>query len=193
MKKLLFLTIFLTSAIWSYGQTTKWVWPDVLRAFNQTTGAPGIRETAKYAADRVGDSITKVFDAKLKALEASFNKKLKDSMASLIPADGKTIVVKDGKFTAVGGGTTDLTPFYDTIAKLDAKLTASNLLIANNLNSLTTRVTTLEGKVTALESWRVTITAQLITINSSIANLNTEIGLLKTQVQNIPKGVQLTY
>jgi len=116
------------------------------------------------------DSLAKIFDAKLKVLEASFDKKLKDSMSSLIPADGKTIVVKDGKFTAVGG-TANLTPVYDTIEKLDAKLTASNLLIANNLNSLTTRVTTLEGKVTALESWRVTITAQLVIINSAIATI----------------------
>ena len=117
------------------------------------------------------DSLAKIFDAKLKVLEASFDKKLKDSMSSLIPADGKTIVVVNGKFTAVGGGTTDLKPVYDSIAKLDAKLTASNLLIANNLNSLTTRVTTLEGKVTALESWRVTITAQLVIINSAIATI----------------------
>jgi len=180
MKKLLFIIIiFLTSAI-GYGQA--FPCHSVCQSNYQ-------RDYMK----RSTDSLAKIFDAKLKLLEAKSDKALKDSMASLIPADGKTIVVKDGKFTAVGGGTTNLTPVYDTIEKLDAKLTASNLLLTNSINDLSKRVTSLEGKVTALESWRVTITAQLITINSSIANINTEIGLLKTQIQNIPKGVQLTY
>ena len=179
MKKLLFILLILSTGV-VYGQL-----PFPCHSKCQS-------DYQRLYMKQSTDSLAKIFDAKLKVLEASFDKKLKDSMSSLIPADGKTIVVKDGKFTAVGG-TANLTPVYDTIAKLDAKLTASNLLLTNSINDVSKRVTTLEGKVTALESWRVTITAQLITINSSIANINTEIGLLKTQVQNIPKGVQLTY
>lgn len=157
MKKLLFILLILSTGV-VYGQL-----PFPCHSKCQS-------DYQRLYMKQSTDSLAKIFDAKLKVLEASFDKKLKDSMSSLIPADGKTIVVKDGKFTAVGG-TANLTPVYDTIEKLDAKLTASNLLIANNLNSLTTRVTTLEGKVTALESWRVTITAQLVIINSAIATI----------------------
>ena len=166
MKKLLFILLILSTGL-TYGQT--WQWPNL--DLYSRAGQVQIRNNIAYAVNRKADSLEKVFDAKLKLLEAKNDKNLKDSFATLIPPDNKTIVVKDGKFTAVGGGTTDLTPVYDTIEKLDAKLTASNLLIANNLNSLTTRVTTLEGKVTALESWRVTITAQLVIINSAIATI----------------------
>ena len=116
------------------------------------------------------DSLAKIFDAKLKVLEASFDKKLKDSMSSLIPADGKTIVVKDGKFTAVGG-TANLTPVYDTIAKLDAKLTASNAALTNAILILSGRVTTVENKVSALEGWRIEATSELKLINSKIATI----------------------
>jgi len=158
MKKLLFILLILSTGV-VYGQL-----PFPCHSKCQS-------DYQRLYMKQSTDSLAKIFDTKLKVLEASFDKKLKDSMSSLIPADGKTIVVVNGKFTAVGGGTTDLTPVYDSLAKLDAKLTASNLLIANNLNSLTTRVTTLEGKVTALESWRVTITAQLVIINSAIATI----------------------
>jgi len=158
MKKLLFIIIiFLTSAI-GYGQAFP------CHSLCQSN----------YQRDymkRSTDSLAKIFDAKLKLLEVAFDKKLKDSMASLIPADGKTIVVVNGKFTAVGGGATDLKPVYDSIAKLDAKLTASNLLLTNSITDVSKRVTSLEGKVTALESWRVTITAQLVIINSAIATI----------------------
>jgi len=158
MKKLLFILLILSTGV-VYGQL-----PFPCHSKCQS-------DYQRLYMKQSTDSLAKIFDAKLKVLEASFDKKLKDSMSSLIPADGKTIVVKDGKFTAVGGGTTDLTPVYDTIAKLDAKLTASNLLLTNSINDVSKRVTTLEGKVTALESWRVTVTAQLITINGAIATI----------------------
>jgi len=158
MKKLLFILLILSTGV-VYGQL-----PFPCHSKCQS-------DYQRLYMKQSTDSLAKIFDAKLKVLEASFDKKLKDSMSSLIPADGKTIVVKDGKFTAVGGGTTDLTPVYDTIAKLDAKLTASNLLLTNSINDVSKRVTTLEGKVTALESWRVTVTAQLVIINSAIATI----------------------
>jgi len=158
MKKLLFILLILSTGV-VYGQL-----PFPCHSKCQS-------DYQRLYMKQSTDSLAKIFDAKLKVLEASFDKKLKDSMSSLIPADGKTIVVKDGKFTAVGGGTTDLTPVYDTIAKLDAKLTASNLLLTNSINDVSKRVTSLEGKVTALESWRVTITAQLVIINSAIATI----------------------
>ena len=166
MKKLITILLILSTGL-TYGQT--WQWPNL--DLYSRAGQVQIRNNIAYAVNRKADSLEKVFDAKLKLLEAKNDKALKDSMASLIPPDNKTIVVKDGKFTAVGGGTTDLTPVYDTIAKLDAKLTASNLLLTNSINDVSKRVTSLEGKVTALESWRVTITAQLVIINSAIATI----------------------
>jgi len=158
MKKLLSILLILSTGL-TYGQKIR-----VL-----TTTSTSAQQA--YNVKGADDSKKKSIDSLAALLRVEFKKELADSMKSLVPADNVTIVVKNGKFTAVGGGTTDLTPVYDTIEKLDAKLTASNLLIANNLNSLTTRVTTLEGKVTALESWRVTITAQLVIINSAIATI----------------------
>ena len=166
MKKLLFILLILSTGL-TYGQT--WQWPNL--DLYSRAGQVQIRNNIAYAVNRKADSLEKVFDAKLKLLEAKNDKNLKDSFATLIPPDNKTIVVKDGKFTAVGGGTANLTPVYDTIAKLDAKLTASNLLLTNSINDVSKRVTSLEGKVTALESWRVTITAQLVIINSAIATI----------------------
>lgn len=168
MKKLLTILLILSTGL-TYGQN--WQWPNL--DLYSRAGQVQIRNNIAYAVNRKADSLEKVFDAKLKLLEAKNDKNLKDSFATLIPPDNKTIVVKDGKFTAVGGGTTDLTPVYDTIAKLDAKLTASNLLLTNSINDLSKRVTSLEGKVTALETWRVTITAQLVTINAAIAKIPT--------------------
>jgi hypothetical protein len=124
-----------------------------------------------YAVNRGCDSLGKVFDAKLKLLEASFDKKLKDSMAAIIPIDGKTIVSLNGKATAVGGGTTDLKPVYDTIAKNKAEQAIINLAFANTLNEVSENVITLENKVSSLEAWRTETTAQLIVINSKLATI----------------------
>jgi len=188
MKKLLTIIIFFLASGICYGQA--WQWPNL--DLYSRAGQVQIRNNIAYAVNRKADSLEKVFDAKLKLLEAKSDKNLKDSFATLIPPDNKTIVVKDGKFTAVGG-TANLTPVYDTIAKLDAKLTASNAALTNAILILSGRVTTVENKVSALESWRTTVTAQLVTINSSIATLNAEVAAIKVEIKNIPKGVQLTY
>ena len=74
MKKLLSIILILSTGI-AYGQT--WQWPDVLRAFNQTTGAPGIRNTALYAAQRINDSTAKV-------LRTDFSK-ADDALLSKLP------------------------------------------------------------------------------------------------------------
>ncbi len=158
MKKLLFILLILSTGV-VYGQL-----PFPCHSKCQS-------DYQRLYMKQSTDSLAKIFDAKLKVLEASFDKKLKDSMSSLIPADGKTIVVVNGKFTAVGGGTTDLKPVYDSIAKLDAKLTASNLLLTNSITDVSKRVTSLEGKVSTLESWRIEATAELKLINSKIATI----------------------
>ena len=166
MKKLLFILLILSTGL-TYGQT--WQWPNL--DLYSRAGQVQIRNNIAYAVNRKADSLEKVFDAKLKLLEAKNDKNLKDSFATLIPPDNVTIVVKDGKFTAVGGGTTDLTPVYDTIAKLDAKLTASNAALTNAILILSGRVTTVENKVSALEGWRIEATAELKLINSKIATI----------------------
>ena len=157
MKKLLFILLILSTGV-VYGQL-----PFPCHSKCQS-------DYQRLYMKQSTDSLAKIFDAKLKVLDASFDKKLKDSMSSLIPADGKTIVVKDGKFTAVGG-TANLTPVYDTIAKLDAKLTASNAALTNAILILSGRVTTVENKVSALEGWRIEATAELKLINSKIATI----------------------
>jgi len=167
MKKLITILLILSTGL-TYGQT--WQWPNL--DLYSRAGQVQIRNNIAYAVNRKADSLEKVFDAKLKLLEAKSDKNLKDSFATLIPPDNKTIVVKDGKFTAVGG-TANLTPVYDTIAKLDAKLTASNTALTNAILILSGRVTTVENKVSALESWRTTVTAQLVTINAAIAKIPT--------------------
>ena len=158
MKKLLFILLILSTGV-VYGQL-----PFPCHSKCQS-------DYQRLYMKQSTDSLAKIFDAKLKVLEASFDKKLKDSMSSLIPADGKTIVVVNGKFTAVGGGTTDLAPVYDSIAKLDAKLTASNAALTNAILILSGRVTTVENKVSALEGWRIEATAELKLINSKIATI----------------------
>jgi len=160
MKKLLTILLILSTGL-TYGQKIR-----VL-----TTTSTSAQQA--YNVKGADDSKKKSIDSLAALLRAEFKKELADSMKSLVPADNVTIVVKNGKFTAVGGGTTDLTPVYDTITKLDAKLTASNLLLTNSINDVSKRVTSLEGKVTALETWRVTITAQLVTINAAIAKIPT--------------------
>jgi len=68
MKKLLAILLILSTGL-TYGQA--WVWPDVLRAFNQTTGAPGIRTTALYAAQRINDSTAKVLRLEFKKADTA--------------------------------------------------------------------------------------------------------------------------
>ena len=166
MKKLITILLILSTGL-TYGQT--WQWPNL--DLYSRAGQVQIRNNIAYAVNRKADSLEKVFDAKLKLLEAKNDKNLKDSFATLIPPDNKTIVVKDGKFTAVGGGTTDLTPVYDTIAKLDAKLTASNAALTNAILILSCSVTSVKNKVSALERWRIEATAELKLINSKIATI----------------------
>ena len=74
MKKLLFILLILSTGIVN-GQT--WVWPP-LDAFNQKTGAPPIRQTALYAAQRINDSTAKV-------LRTDFSK-ADDALLSKLPA-----------------------------------------------------------------------------------------------------------
>lgn len=166
MKRLITILLILITGL-SYGQSWQWPSMNLYRADQQLQ----VRNNIMYAVNRGTDSLGKLLRVEMKAQYDASLKALKDSMASLIPADGKTIVVKDGKFTAVGSGTTDLKPIYDTIAKLDSKLTASNLLLTNNINDVVKRVTSLEAKVSALENWRGAVAAQLVTINGAIATI----------------------
>lgn len=73
MKKLITIILILSTGL-TYGQT--WQWPDVLRAFNQTTGAPGIRTTALYAAQRVNDSTAKVLRLEFKKADTALHNTL---------------------------------------------------------------------------------------------------------------------
>lgn len=159
MKKLITILLVLMTGL-SYGQAWQWPSMNLYRADQQLQ----VRNNIMYAVNRGTDSLGKLLRGEMKAQYDASLKALRDSMNSLIPADGKTIVVVNGKFTAVGGGTVNLAPVYDTIAKLDAKLNTSNLILENSIDDVAKRVAT-------LENWRGSVTAQLVTINGAIATI----------------------
>lgn len=166
MKKLITILLVLMTGL-SYGQAWQWPSMNLYRADQQLQ----VRNNIMYAVNRGTDSLGKLLRVEMKAQYDASLKALRDSMASLIPPDNKTIVVVNGKFTAVGGGTVNLAPVYDSIAKLGAKLNTSNLILANSIDDVAKRVTSLEAKVATLENWKGAVTAQLVTINGAIATI----------------------
>lgn len=140
MKKLIFLTIILTSAIWSYGQT--WVWPP-LSAFNQTTGAPAIRATAKYAADRAADSIGKIYDARIKALEAIVSAFPKIDTTEFTVKNGiispkeKLTAYKASNDSRVGSLETFRTGIIDRVTKVETTTAELKVQVGNIQTGIT--------------------------------------------------------
>ena len=167
MKKLLTILLILSTGI-TYGQ-----WPS-LNLYSRD-GQVQIRNNITYAVNRGCDSLGKVLRTESAVeyakIREEYKKLLNDSMKTLLPIDGKTIVSLNGKATAVGGGTTDLKPVYDSIGKVQSNLTASNATLTNAILILSGRVTTVENKVSALEGWRIEATAELKLINSKIATI----------------------
>ena len=123
MKKLLFILLILSTGL-TYGQA--WVWPDVLRAFNQTTGAPGIRTTALYAAQRINDSTAKVLRTDFsKADDALLSKLPVFRKGTLDSLDKINIYLKQVTTPAVD------TSWKATIATQHATITAQAKLITD--------------------------------------------------------------
>jgi len=160
MKKLLIITIF---PMWGkcFAQ-----WPSL--NLYSVAGQAQIRANITYAVNRGCDSVAKV-------LRAEFAKALKDSMASVLPIDNKTIVAVNGVATAVGGGTTNLQPVYDSIGTVVKNSAAADLILSNSINNTNVKVTTLETnfgqRISKLELWQTETIAQLTIINSAIATI----------------------
>ena len=132
MKKLITILLILSTGL-TYGQA--WVWPDVLRAFNQTTGAPGIRTTALYAAQRINDSTAKVLRTDFsKADDALLSKLPVFRKGTLDSLDKINIYLKQVTTPAVD------TSWKATIATQQATITAQGKLI----NDLTTQLSELK-------------------------------------------------
>jgi len=132
MKKLLAILLILSTGL-TYGQA--WVWPDVLRAFNQTTGAPGIRTTALYAAQRINDSTAKVLRTDFsKADDALLSKLPVFRKGTLDSLDKINIYLKQVTTPAVD------TSWKVTVAAQQATITAQAKLITD----LTTQLSELK-------------------------------------------------
>ena len=130
MKKLITVLLILSTGL-TYGQT--WQWPDVLRAFNQTTGAPGIRQTALYAAQRINDSTAKV-------LRTDFSK-ADDALLSKLPVFRKGTLDSLDKINIYLKQVTAVdTSWKATVAAQQATITAQGKLI----NDLTTQLSELK-------------------------------------------------
>lgn len=155
MKKLLTITLVIV-AFNGYAQ-----WPSL-----PVSSAPQIRNNIMYAVNRAADSLGKLLRAEFKAGDAANAKALADSLKAIPPIDNKTIVVSNGVAVAVGA-TTDLKPVYDSIGKVDTRLTSINKSLTDNINIVSGRTTTLENKVSSVDS-------QLTTINSKIATIPTK-------------------
>ena len=120
MKKLLFILLILSTGIVN-GQT--WVWPP-LDAFNQKTGAPPIRQTALYAAQRINDSTAKV-------LRTDFSK-ADDALLSKLPVFRKGTLDSLDKINIYLKQVTAVdTSWKATVAAQQATITAQGKLITD--------------------------------------------------------------
>ena len=129
MKKLLFILLILSTGIVN-GQT--WVWPP-LDAFNQKTGAPPIRQTALYAAQRINDSTAKV-------LRTDFSK-ADDALLSKLPVFRKGTLDSLDKINIYLKQVTAVdTSWKATVAAQQATITAQGKLITD----LTTQLSELK-------------------------------------------------
>ncbi len=170
MKKLITILLVLITGL-SYGQAPfQWPSMNLYRADQQAQ----VRNNIKYLNDRSNDSLAAI-------LRKEMQKQLSDSLAKLIPADNVTIVVKDGKFTAVGGGTANLKPVYDSIAK-----------VADNLATLTTKVNDLEKQLyDSIGKVASTITPLDTTWKKQIKDLQDNIDALQKDLQNTKKTIPI--
>ena len=170
MKKLITILLILITGL-SYGQAPfQWPSMNLYRADQQAQ----VRNNIKYLNDRSNDSLALI-------LRKEMQKQLSDSLAKLIPADNVTIVVKDGKFTAVGGGTANLKPVYDSIAK-----------VADNLATLTTKVNDLEKQLyDSIGKVASTITPLDTTWKKQIKDLQDNIDALQKDLQNTKKTIPI--
>lgn len=169
MKKLITILLILITGL-SYGQAPfQWPSMNLYRADQQAQ----VRNNIKYLNDRSNDSLAAI-------LRKEMQKQLSDSLAKLIPADNVTIVVKDGKFTAVAGAV-NTKPIYDSIGK-----------VAANLATLTKKVSELEKQLyDSIDKVASKITPADTTWKKQIRDLQNSIDVLNKDLQDTKKTIPI--